>query len=131
MSIITMTSFIHYLRSRPLGQRYLILWIGSALTFLLVVWIWLGQLESRLASLNPDSIAAFTQKEVVQEEEGAWSKLSTATASFISFLKGQRPKEKEKKEEKDESSPSKQAPSQRLQEGDELQQFLPAKPFPE
>ena len=126
-------SFLEKLRNLPLSQRYVILWSGSLVVFVMIGWIWLYQVQVQLASASPFDLngtlfAVDTTREEPAQGGGILSQLSNmggalrhAGASLISFVGDQIPS----------ATPSQSSPSTAPQEGDELNQFLEYQPFPE
>lgn len=121
---------ILYLRTRSLGARHALLWGGSLVLFLIVSYVWVGQLEGHLKTVlqneaNPVALSGtLSPKEktlsvneqsmiekasaLIQKQTSALMNIfSKGSAGLFSFIKGTQ--------QKNEGT---------LQEGDELDKFL-------
>jgi hypothetical protein len=115
-----LTHIVHQLRQRPLHQRHMILWAGSLIIFVMIFWLWLFQVKTHIASFsNVTQVAQATEQEQ-QEIEGAsffaglFDVVREGSASLFSLFEG----------EQEPAVPF-------IQEGNELDQFLPYEPFPQ
>lgn len=127
-----MPSFIQNLRSRPLHQRHLILWLGSIVLFMLVFFLWTIQIKAKLASLGGIETGAQIQRETRitkkpsppafggaakgQEQIGGF--FETLKSFWITLFDIGKREDGEK-------------PLNQKKEGDELDQFLKYEPYPE
>lgn len=120
-------NFIDRLRSRPLHQRHLMLWIGSFLIFAIIFWLWVVQLKVRIAGMF-ESAGGRRIVKVVEEKQlasapsfisGFFDNMKNGAASAVSLFY-----------QKKQSTLEKNAPPAKIKEGDELNTFLKYEPFP-
>lgn len=143
-----MRDFIERLRSLPLPQRYLILWGGSFVIFLLVFWLWLFQVKSKLAYLNASSLAQLptsSPAQIFKENVGGQDYQQPSNQSQRLRAKNESGEGQSQigtilKFIKNGSASlfslfsgfqSKEQESLLIREGDELDEFLKYQPFPE